>query len=140
MQEAPQKFAARQESMQDRGVEDSSLSGAAKKSKLFKAVAPAAPSQIASSFTDQVQPVISVYVTDVNIAVVEVEKLLTKHNARKVTKRLIAGKAILQAEISAKNLKNILSQLHGLGRVEAKTIPADGGEQDVNLVIEIKNE
>ncbi|MEI6608943.1 MAG: DUF2275 domain-containing protein [Deltaproteobacteria bacterium] len=140
LREAPQKFAARQESMQDRGVEDSSLSGAAKMSRVFKAAAPAKPAPMAASVTDQVQPVISVYVANVNSAVVEAEKILTKHNAKKVTKKLVAGKTILKAEIPAKNLKDILSQLRGLGRVEAKGVPADGGEKDVNLVIEIKNE
>jgi len=140
LQEAPLKFAARQESMQDRSAEDSSLSGAAKKSKLFKAAAPAAPVPMVASIAEQAKPVISVYVTDVNIAAVEAQKILTKYSAGKVTKRLIAGKAILQAEIPTKNLKNLLSQLRGLGRVEEKNMPAERGDQDVNLVIEIKND
>jgi len=139
LQEAPQKYFARQESMQDRSGDDSSLSGAAKKSRMFKAAAPAAPAPMAASIADQAQPVISVYVADINSAVVEAEKILTKHNARKVTKRLIAGKAILQAEIPANNLKIILSQLRTLGRVEAKGMPVDGGERDINVIIEIKN-
>jgi len=138
IQEAPQKHAARQESMKDRSAEDYSLSGAAKKSKLFKAAAPAASGQMAASVTDQVQPVISIYVADVNSAVVEAEKILTKHNARKVTKKLVAGKAILQAELPAKQLKNLLSQLLGIGRVEEKNMPADGGDQDIKVIIEIK--
>ena len=136
LQEAPHKYTARQESMQDRSVEDSSLSGVAKKSKLFKA---AAPASMAASFTDQVQPVISVNVADVNSAAGEIEKILKKYNARKVTKRLIEGKAILQAELPANNLKNLLSQLRAIGRIEEKNIPAERGEQDVNLLIEIKN-
>jgi hypothetical protein len=138
-QEAPHKFTARQESMKDRSADDYSLSGAAKKSKLLKAAAPAASGQMAASVTDQVQPVISIYLADVNSAVVEAEKILIKHNARKVTKRLVDGKAILQAELPAKQLKNLLSQLRGIGRVEEKNMPADNGEKDVNLVIEIKN-
>ena len=139
LQEVPQKYAGRQESMKDRSIEDSSLSGAAKKSKVFKAAAPAAPRQMAASVTDQVQPVISIYVAHVNSAVLEAENILTKHAVREVTKKLIDGKTILQAEIPAKNLINLLSQLRNLGRVEAKSMPADGGEQDVNLLIEIKN-
>jgi len=125
--------------MKDRSVEDSSLSDSAKKSKLFKAAAPASPRAVVASVADQAQPVISVYVADVHIAVAEAERILTKHNARKVTKRLIAGKAILQVELPAKNIKDVLSQFRAIGRVEDKNMPADGGEKEINLVIEIKN-
>jgi len=138
-QEAPQRYPARQESIRERGVEDSSLFGAAKKSKLFKAAAPVAPRSMAASVNAQLQAGISVYVANVNSAVFEVEKILTKHEARKVTKQLIDGKAILQAELPAKNLKDVLSQLRSLGRVEEKNMPADGGERDINVVIEILN-
>jgi len=139
LQEAPQKFAARQESMKDRSVEDDSLSGAAKKSRMFKAATPAKPAPMAASITDQLQPVISVYVADVNSAVVEAEKILTNHNAKKVTKKLVDGKTILKAEIPAKNLKDVLSQLRGFGRVEEKNMPPESGEQAINVIIEIKN-
>jgi hypothetical protein len=94
---------------------------------------------MAVSVNAQLQAGISVYVADINSAAVEVEKLLTKHDARKVTKQLIDGKAILQAELPAKNLKDVLSQLRSLGRVEEKNMPADGGERDINVVIEILN-
>jgi hypothetical protein len=139
LQEAPQKFAARQESLQDRGVEDSSLSGAAKMSREFKAAAPAKPAPMVASITDQAQPFISVYVPNVNSAVVEAEKILIKHNAKKVTKKLVDGKTILKVEIPAKNLKDVLSQLRAIGRVEEKSMPADGGKRDINVIIEIKN-
>jgi hypothetical protein len=138
-QEAPQRYAAQQERVRESSLEDSSLSGAAKKSRMFKAAAPAAPRPMAASVAAQPQPVISVYVADVNSAVVETEKILTKHSARKVTKQLIDGKAILQAELPSKNLKDVLSQLRAIGRVEEKNIPADGGDQDIAVVIEIKN-
>jgi hypothetical protein len=130
---------AKQESMRERSVEDSSLSGAVKKSKSLKAAAPAAQRSMAASVTTELQTGISVYVADVSSAVVEVEKILIKHDARKVTKRLIDGKAILQAELPAKNLKDVLSQLRTIGQVEEKTVPAESGERDINVVIEIKN-
>jgi hypothetical protein len=139
MQEAPQRYTAREENIRERSVEDSSLSGAVKKSKMFKAAAPAKPRSLAASVTAQLQLGISLYVADINSAVVEVGKILTKHDARKVTKQLIDGKAILQAELPAKNFKDVLSQLRSLGRVEEKNIPAESGELDIAVVIEILN-
>jgi len=136
-QEEPQGYAARREIMKDRIEEDSSLYGASKKSKMLKAATPLAPSQMASSVTDQVQPVISVYVADLNSALVEAEKILTKHNARKVTKRFIADKAILQAELPAKTLKNLLSKLRAIGRLEENNMPDERGEGYIHVVIEI---
>jgi hypothetical protein len=130
---------AKQERVRESRLEDSSLSDAAKKSKMFKAAAPAAPRSMAASLTAQLQPVISVYVNDINSAVVEAEKILTKYKARKVTKQLIDGKAILQAELPVKSLKDVLSQLRAIGRVEEKNMPADGGDQDIAVVIEILN-
>ena len=115
------------------------MSGVAKKSKMFKASAPVAPRSLAASIAAQPQPGISVYVADVNSAVVEAEKILTKHDARKFIKRLIDGKAILQAELSVKKFKDILSQLRTLGLVEEKNMPVDGGKQDITVVIEILN-
>ena len=137
LQEAPHKFSARQESMQDHSVDDSSLSGTAKKNKLFKSAAPATPRQMAASITDQVQPTIYVYVADVNRATAETEKILEKNDARKVTKRLIEGKAILQVEFPANNLKILLSQLRSIGRVEERNVSAVIGEQDINVMLEI---
>ena len=139
MQEAPQRYPAKQERVKESSLEDSSLSGAAKKSKMFKAAAPAAPRSMAASVAAQLQPVISVYVNDINSAVVEAEKILTKYKARKVTKQLIDSKAILQAELPVKNLKDVLSQLRAIGRVEEKNMPVDGGDQDIAVVIEILN-
>ena len=139
MQEAPQRYPAKQERVRESNLEDSSLSGAAKKSKMFKAAAPAAPRSMAASVAAQLQPVISVYVNDINSAVVEAEKILTKYKARKITKQMMDGKTILQAELPAKYLKDVLSQLRNLGRVEEKNMPADGGDQDIAIVIEINN-
>ena len=139
LQESPQRYAAMQEGARESSLEDSSLSGAVQKSKMFKAAAPAAPRFMAASVAVQLQPVISVYVADVNSAVVETEKILTKYKARKITKQMMDGKTILQAELPAKYLKDVLSQLRNLGRVEEKNMPADGGDQDIAIVIEINN-
>ena len=140
-QEAPQGYSAKQERVRESSWDDSSsLSGAAKKSKMFKAAVSAAPRSLAVSVAAQLQAGISVYVADINSAVVETEKILTKYKARKVTKQLIDGKVILQAELPAKNLKDILSQLRTIGLVEEKNMPADGGDHDIAVVIEIKNQ
>ncbi len=137
MQEVPQRYSARQGGISENGMDDSSLSGAAKKSKMFKAAAPAAPRSIAASVTAQVQPVISLYVADINNAVVEAEKIMTKYKARKVTKRLMDGKAILQADLPTMNIKDVLSQLRTLGILHEKTMPTESGEQHITVVLEI---
>jgi len=139
LQEAPQRYATRQESARELSLEDSSLSGAAKKSKMYKAAAPEAPRPLAASLAAQLQTVISVYVADINSVAVETEKILTRYKARKVTKQLIDDKAILRAELPVKNLKDVLSQLRKLGRVAEKSMPAESGEQYITVVIEIKN-
>ena len=130
---------AKQERFRESSPEDSSLSGAAKKSMMFKAAAPAAPRSLAASVAAPLQPGISVYVADANSAVVETEKILIKYKARKVTKQLMDGKAILQVELPVKNLKDLLSQLRTIGQVEEKNMPADGSNQDIAVVIEIIN-
>jgi hypothetical protein len=140
LQEAPPRYSARRENIREQSEEDSSLIGAAQKSKSFKAAAPAAPRPMAASLAAPLQTTVSVYVADVNSAVVETEKILTKYKAKKVTKQLIDGKAILQAELPAKNLKDVLLQLRNLGRVEEKNMPADIGKQDITVVVEIKNQ
>lgn len=137
LQEAQQGYAARQERLKDRSENDYSLPDTAKKRKLFKTVAPATPRQMTASVSDQVQPDIFIYVTDINSAVVKSEKILTQHNAKKVTKRFIDGKSILQAELPAKNLKNLLSQLRVIGRVEDNIMPTESSGHDIIVVIEI---
>jgi hypothetical protein len=98
---APQRYSAGQESVRERSMEDSSSSGAAKKSKMFKAAAPAAPSSMAASVSIQTQASITMLVADVNNATVEAEKILAKYGARKIIKQLLYGKTILKAELSA---------------------------------------
>lgn len=138
--EAPQKFASRQETLKERRAEDYSLSVPAKKSRVFKGAAPDLPAPAAAFVAKQANPVISVYAADINIAAVEAEKMLTGCGAGKVSKTLTDVKASLQAEIPAKSLNSLLSQLRRLGRVEEKNMPAGRADQGVNLVIEIKND
>ena len=83
---------------------------------------------------------ISVRVGDLNTAVVEVEKLLAKYEAKKIVKQMPEGKAIFTAELKVKNISDFIAQLKTIGRVEEKNIPAERGEQDINVVIEIKNQ
>ena len=137
LQEDTQRYAAMKEEARESSLEDSSLSGAARKGKMFKAAAPVAPRSMAASLAVSLQPIISVYVADLNSAVVEIEKILIKNKARKITKQPIDGKTILQVELPAKNLKDVLMQLRILGRVEEKNMPEAVGEQDIAVVIEI---
>lgn len=130
--EAPQRYAARQKIEGEQSAEDSSLSGTAKKSIMVKEAAPAA-----AKIAAHPQTYISLQVADINGALVDVEKILTKYGVKKVTKQLIDGKSVLQAELPAKNLKDILSQLRSLGKVEEKSMPAESGKPDMAVVIEI---
>jgi len=82
---------------------------------------------------------ISVRVGDLNIVVGEVEKLLTKHEAKKVVKQMPEGKAIITAELKIKNLKNFIAQLKTIGQIEEKGMPVDSVEGDILVVIEIIN-
>lgn len=130
--EAPQRYSARQASKREESSEDSSSSGAAKKSMMFKAAAPAASVAMPS------QARIFLHVVNVNSAVAEVEKILTKHVVRKFTKQLFGDKTILKAEFPAKNIKEVLAQLRGLGRVEEKNISTtDSADQNISMIIEI---
>ena len=66
-------------------------------------------------------------------------EILIAVKPRSLMNWLVDGKTILKVEIPAKNLKDVLSQLRAIGRVEEKSMPADGGKRDINVIIEIKN-
>lgn len=85
------------------------------------------------------QPSITLRVANINAALGEVEKLLVKFEAKKVVKQMLEGKAIFTAELKVKNIKDFIAQLKAIGQVEEKNIPAERGEQDIKVVIEIKN-
>lgn len=136
-QETPQKYAAQQGRMRDRSVEDSSLSGAADRSKSLKAAAPAAPQSRAASVAVEPLARVSLQVVDLNTAVAEAEKILVRYEARIKSRKLLEGRMVMEAEVPGKHWKDVLSKLEGIGQVEEKTKPADSGERYIIVVLEI---
>ena len=83
------------------------------------------------------KPTISVHVANINTAVGEVEKLLTKYEAKNIVKQTSAGKVVISAEIKTQKVKDFITQLKIIGRVEEKELPIISNKYDKLLVIEI---
>jgi hypothetical protein len=92
--------------------------------------APAAQSAISQSS-------ITLRVANINTAVGEVEKLLAKYEAKNIVKQTSAGKVVISAEIKAQKVKDFITQLKIIGRVEEKELPIISNKYDKLLVIEI---
>ena len=109
----------------------------AKKKESDIAAAPAAPQSMGAFKVALPQAKVVVRVDDLNTALAEVEKVLAQYDAKKVTKQLAEGEALVLAEVSGKNWKDILSKLKRIGQVDEKVMPADKGESGLNVLIEI---
>jgi hypothetical protein len=139
-QEEPKKAIALR-SMEKESKSEHPSAGFAQKSKLYKAVepsTPAAPQAMVSAKMEQSQPIISLSVKDLNTAVTDVEKILTRYEARIKSRQLMDDKVFIQAEVSGKYLKNILSELKGIGQLEEKGMPDEGVNGSIAVIIEIK--
>jgi len=132
-QEAPAKTMLAPALEQKGGAEEL---GASRKSKLYKAASPAAPQSMMVA-PRQKQTIISIYVQDINIAVTDIEKILSKYEAQNIVKQAAAGKAIITAYLSTQNIKTLLEQLKTIGQVEEKGIPVDSSGRDISITIEI---
>lgn len=130
-----------QEQMAESGkrTADHALTGMAKSRRDDKITAPAAPASMAASVALPLQAVVLLQVDDSNAAAVEVEKNLAKYNVRKVTKQSARGSLWIKADVSGKVWKNVLAELKGIGAVKEKVAPADIGERDITLRIEISD-
>jgi hypothetical protein len=122
---------------QERKAAEHALPVLAKKRESFKMDAPAAPQSMGASAVALPPARVLVRVDDLNAALAEVEKVLAQYDAKKVTKQLAEGKALILAEVSGKNWKDILSKLKKIGQVDEKVMPADMGESGLNVLIEI---
>ncbi len=109
----------------------------AKKKESDRKAAPAAPQSMGAFTVARPQARVFVRVADLNAALAEVEKVLAQYDAKKVTKQLAAGEALIVAEVSGKNWKDILSKLKRIGQVDEKVVPADRGESSSNVLITI---
>ncbi len=123
----------------EKKTEDHPLIGMAKSSRDDKLAAPAAPGSMAASVALPPQAGVLLQVVDLNAAAAEVEKVLAKYNAKKVTKHWAKGSLYIQVEIEGKVWKNVLAELKGIGAVKEKVSPADIGESDIAMMIEISD-
>jgi hypothetical protein len=76
-------------------------------------------------------------VADIRVAVVEVEKLLIKYEAKNISRQTTQGIAILSAEMKNQKIKDFTARLKTIGQVEEGTVPPANAEGNVSLVIEI---
>ncbi|MCK7510994.1 MAG: DUF2275 domain-containing protein [Desulfobacterales bacterium] len=122
---------------QERKAAEQALPTLAKKKESDITAAPAAPQSMGASAVALPQIRVFVRVDDLNAGVADVEKVLAQYDAKKVTKQLAEGEALILAEVSGKNWKDILSKLKRIGQVDEKVMPADIGESGLNVLIEI---
>ncbi|MBP1710220.1 MAG: hypothetical protein H6Q49_422, partial [Deltaproteobacteria bacterium] len=67
----------------------------------------------------------------------EVERILTRHGARKVTKKVTQERTIIRADIFGRDWKEVLSGLKRIGTVEVSSMSGDAGELLIHVSIEI---
>ncbi len=108
--------------------EDRDISGTAMKTRI-------AP-QALDSMTG---PSILLKVSDLDVAVREADKILTKLEAKNITSRIMPGKAFFTVELSHHKIKDLLKELTAIGLVEEKHIPAADAAGNTALVLEITN-
>jgi hypothetical protein len=122
---------------QEKKTDDRVLPGPAKKKESFEMTAPAAPRSMAPSAALSPQARVLVRVEDLNAAAMDVEKILAKYHAKKVTKQSVEGRIIVKAEVSGRDWQEVLTKLKELGWVEEKIMSADIGERGMNVLIEL---
>jgi hypothetical protein len=83
---------------------------------------------------------ISLRVANINTAAGEVEKYLNKYEAKKMVKQIKESKTVITAELKTESIKDLITQLKTIGRLEEKGIPADIGEREIIVVIEIQGQ
>lgn len=125
--------------VQEKKAEDRLSFGMAKKKESYKMAAPSAPQSIVASVAVPPQVRVFVRVDDLNAAVSDVEKILTRYDAKKVTKQMVEGEVVIRAEVLGKDWNEVLSKLKMIGQVEEKVTPADIGERGMNVLIEISD-
>ena len=121
----------------EKKTEDHPLIGMAKSRHDDKLAAPAAPGSMAASIALPPQAGVLLQVVDLNAAAADVEKVLAKYDAKKITKQWAKGSLYIQAEIAGKVWKNVLAELKGIGAAKEKVLQADIGERDITVMIEI---
>jgi hypothetical protein len=83
------------------------------------------------------KPRILLRVADIHTAIVEVERLLQKYEAKNIVRRTIQNKAILTAQLKNQKIKDFTVKLKTIGQIESKDISVDSFENEIAVVIEI---
>lgn len=121
----------------EKKTEKQAFTGLAKTKRDDKMAAPAAPGSMAASIALPTRADVLLQVVDINAAAAEVEKVLEKYDAQKVTKQWAGGSLRIQARIEGRLWKNVIVELKGIGAIKEKVAPVDAGESGVTLTIEI---
>ncbi|PKN87049.1 MAG: hypothetical protein CVU51_06305 [Deltaproteobacteria bacterium HGW-Deltaproteobacteria-1] len=108
-----------------------------RKKEAYKMAAPSAVGSMATSAPAQPQASVFLKVDDSGTAAAEVERILTRHGAGNVTKRVTQGRTTLRAEIFGRDWKEVLSGLKRIGTVEESSMSGDAGEILIHVSIEI---
>ena len=107
------------------------------KRESYKKATPPAQQSMAALGAASTPAVVLLHVGDLNAAVADVEKMLTRYDARIKSKKRLDGKMTFQFEISGRYLNDVLLQIRGMGPVEVRGLPATDGEQDIAVGMEI---
>lgn len=110
-----------------------------RKKEAYKMAAPSAVGSMAPSAVAQPQARILLLVDNPDIAAQEVKRILTRHGAGKLTKKVIQDRTVIRAEIFGREWKEVLSKLKKIGMVEERSSPGDAGELLVPVLIEVSD-
>ena len=141
LQDQGNEFKSAAERMSDSGRAPAHRASTAmeRKKEAYKMAAPFAVGSMAPSVVAQPQARILLLVDNPGIAAEEVERILTRHGAGKVTKKVTQDRTIIRAEISGREWKEVLSKLKRIGIVEERSSPGDAGELLIPVSIEVSD-
>jgi hypothetical protein len=86
-----------------------------------------------------IKPNILLKVSDIDMAVGEVEKLLVTYEAKNITRQIKQGKAVMTAELKNQKIKEFITRLKAIGWAEESNVPVADDEGNISLVMEIIN-
>jgi hypothetical protein len=75
-------------------------------------------------------------VSDMDVALEETEKLLVKHEAKNINRRITQGKNIITAQLKSQNIKDFITQLEKIGYLKESVLPVADAEGDISIVVE----
>ena len=121
----------------DKKAADSLPPAFEEKRESYKKTTPLAQQSREAFSTASPPAAVLLHVGDLNAAVADVEKMLTRYDARIKSRKWLDGKVTFEFEISGRYLNDVLSQVRGMGPVEVRGLPATDGEQNIAISMEI---